>query len=454
MKLEPPEEPELPVVLLADRPDHEDDLADADSDVADTSSCSHEVHEKRFFSEPLYCQRYQFVLDLLAQDRWKRHLRRLVDVGANNCGFLFRLRNSCGMRYMREVIALDIDEDELNFGAQKTVGLLTASLFKDQRRPFYACDVYHMAGSVTDTDRRLKDVDAVVAIEMIEHMEPPELAKFPASVFGHMRPKIAVITTPNSEFNVLFPHFAGPFRHWDHKFEFTRQEFQDWANAIIDEYPEYKVEFDGVGFAPHDDSRRNLGPCTQIAVFYRKDFEEAANNGDFAHREEASRLYPTSALVSDDPDPSSQPYKIVVHNHHPRLLDLRTPDERVFDAVYDEILKSYDMIKRLSEDDESSAARVHMSDLTYAIETRCYDDYGDPYHHSPEQIRDIMMERGKGLISGTDDGGNIYFTVDESYFDAPPSDDEDYDQFEIHDDVYELIHGPDDSGEQNEDWDY
>ena len=70
-----------------------------------------------------------------------------------------------------------------------------------------------------------------------------------------------------------------------------------------------------------------------------------------------------------------------------RLLDLRTPDERVFDAVYDEILKSYDMIKRLSEEDESSAARVHMSDLTYAIETRCYDDYGDPYQHSPEQIR-------------------------------------------------------------------
>ena len=53
-----------------------------------------------------------------------------------------------------------------------------------------------------------------------------------------------------------------------------------------------------------------------------------------------------------------------------------------------------------------------------------------------------MMEEGKGLVSGTDDGGNIYFSVDESYFDAPPSsDDEDYDQFEIHDDAYELIHG-------------
>ena len=61
----------------ADRPDHEDDLVDADDVAADDSSCSHEVHEKRFFNEPLYCQRYQFVMDLLAEDRWKRHLRRV-----------------------------------------------------------------------------------------------------------------------------------------------------------------------------------------------------------------------------------------------------------------------------------------------------------------------------------------------------------------------------------------
>ena len=32
----------------------------------------HDLHEKRFFNEPLYSQRYQFVMDLLAQDRSNR----------------------------------------------------------------------------------------------------------------------------------------------------------------------------------------------------------------------------------------------------------------------------------------------------------------------------------------------------------------------------------------------
>jgi len=35
------------------------------------------------------------------------------------------------------------------------------------------------------------------------------------------------MTTPNAEFNVLFPNLNG-FRHPDHKFEWTRQQFGDW----------------------------------------------------------------------------------------------------------------------------------------------------------------------------------------------------------------------------------
>ena len=46
-------------------------------------------------------------------------------------------------------------------------------------------------------------------------------------VFGKMKPELVVMTTPNAEFNVLFPGCSG-FRHWDHKFEWTRTEFQSW----------------------------------------------------------------------------------------------------------------------------------------------------------------------------------------------------------------------------------
>ena len=50
----------------------------------------------------------------------------------------------------------------------------------------------------------------------------------PQVIFGQLSPKIAIITTPNVEFNVLFPNLKQGFRHYDHKFEWTRAEFQEW----------------------------------------------------------------------------------------------------------------------------------------------------------------------------------------------------------------------------------
>ena len=61
----------------------------------------------------------------------------------------------------------------------------------------------------------------------MEHLEQDVLESFPAVVFGMINPKVAIVTTPNSEFNVLFPNFTG-FRHPDHKFEWTRAQFQEW----------------------------------------------------------------------------------------------------------------------------------------------------------------------------------------------------------------------------------
>lgn len=61
----------------------------------------------------------------------------------------------------------------------------------------------------------------------IEHLEPDVLSSMPEVVFGHLSPKVVIVTTPNVEFNVLFPGLKG-FRHYDHKFEWTRAEFEEW----------------------------------------------------------------------------------------------------------------------------------------------------------------------------------------------------------------------------------
>ena len=54
----------------------------------------------------------------------------------------------------------------------------------------------------------------------------------PETVFGQLSPKVVIVTTPNVEFNVLFPGLKG-FRHYDHKFEWTRAEFQEWLVVVL-----------------------------------------------------------------------------------------------------------------------------------------------------------------------------------------------------------------------------
>lgn len=59
------------------------------------------------------------------------------------------------------------------------------------------------------------------------------LTGFWKTVLGAYSPRLVIVTTPNAEFNVNFPQLMygtpdSKFRHWDHKFEWTRKEFEEW----------------------------------------------------------------------------------------------------------------------------------------------------------------------------------------------------------------------------------
>ncbi|KAJ3216467.1 Small RNA 2'-O-methyltransferase [Dinochytrium kinnereticum] len=128
-------------------------------------------------------------------------------------------------------------------------------------------------GSLASYDPRLEEYEGIACVEVIEHLDPDTLRSFPAVVFGLYRPKVAVISTPNAEFNVHFPNLKygtpqSTFRDDDHKFEWTRQQFQQWANQVAENFG-YFVTFSGVGIFPK--SKLETGPCTQIATFIRKE---------------------------------------------------------------------------------------------------------------------------------------------------------------------------------------
>ena len=99
----------------------------------------------------------------------------------------------------------------------------------------------------------------------LHDLDPSRLAAFERVLFECARPGCVVLTTPNREYNVKWETLpAGNFRHRDHRFEWTRAEFQGWANKVADRFG-YNVRFLPVG--PDD---ATVGSPTQMGVFNRK----------------------------------------------------------------------------------------------------------------------------------------------------------------------------------------
>ena len=119
-------------------------------------------------------------------------------------------------------------------------------------------------GSLTYRDKRLAGYDAALVVEVIEHLDSPRLAAFERVLFEFARPGTVILTTPNAEYNAKFPNLSsGQYRHKDHRFEWSRHEFQTWATQVATRFG-YQVRFLSVGA---EDAA--LGAPTQMGVFTR-----------------------------------------------------------------------------------------------------------------------------------------------------------------------------------------
>ena len=111
-------------------------------------------------------------------------------------------------------------------------------------------------------DERLHGYDAAAVVEVIEHLDLARLRAFERVVWEFAKPGAVVVTTPNREYNAKWPSLpAGTVRHHDHRFEWTRAEFQTWANGVAERFG-YAVRF-----APIGTEDAELGAPTQMAVF-------------------------------------------------------------------------------------------------------------------------------------------------------------------------------------------
>jgi len=116
-------------------------------------------------------------------------------------------------------------------------------------------------GSLTEPQTALGGYEAAAMVETIEHIPPRELSRVERVVFGQMRPQWLFMTTPNRDYNPLLGLAPGQYREADHRFEWGRERFCDWADAVARRNG-YRVSFGGIG-----DDDPDLGPLTQTAAF-------------------------------------------------------------------------------------------------------------------------------------------------------------------------------------------
>lgn len=212
------------------------------------------------FFPPVYRQRYEAVIEYVSRVK----AQTVLDMGCAECKLLMLLVRSSRCSCITQLAGVDIQRKLLE-SKQGLLRPLTCDYLSPRANPL-TISLY--AGSIAQPDRRFRDWDVVSCIEVIEHLDSDVLADVPEAIFGHLRPRAVLISTPNADFNVLFKLGEGQFRHFDHRFEWTRAEFVSWCRAISERYG-YSVVFNGIGAGPA--GTEDLGCCSQMAVFERID---------------------------------------------------------------------------------------------------------------------------------------------------------------------------------------
>jgi 3' terminal RNA ribose 2'-O-methyltransferase Hen1 len=194
----------------------------------------------------LHTRRLNFVAATLKQ----LEAQSVLDLGCGE-GKLLRL---VADRAFDRIAGMDVSHRSLEVASAK----LRLDLLPERQRK----RIHIMQGSLLYRDSRLNGYDAAALVEVIEHLDAPRLIAMERVVFEFARPRHILITTPNREYNVLFPTLpAGKMRHADHRFEWTRAEFAAWAEPVAARFG-YEVRFVPVG-SVHPE----FGAPSQMAVF-------------------------------------------------------------------------------------------------------------------------------------------------------------------------------------------
>jgi 3' terminal RNA ribose 2'-O-methyltransferase Hen1 len=194
---------------------------------------------------------HQLRLETACEALKKSGVKSVIDLG---CGEGKLIKLLLKHTQFEKVMGMDVSMRELERAKR--------NLNFDELAPRMRERVDLMQGSVTYRDKRFEGFEGAALVEVIEHLDLDRLAALERVVFEFPKFKTIVVTTPNSEYNVKYETLhEGTFRHTDHRFEWTRAEFENWANGVVEKY-KY-----GVVLYPVGELDEAVGAPSQMAVF-------------------------------------------------------------------------------------------------------------------------------------------------------------------------------------------
>ena len=104
------------------------------------------------------------------------------------------------------------------------------------------------------------DTFEIVCTEVLEHNHQEEAKSILKKVINNIKFSLFISTVPNKEFNTFYG-LESKMRHSDHKWEISKNDFQNWVLDEIPEVKKYSYSFEGIG-----DSVNNIQVSTSLIL--------------------------------------------------------------------------------------------------------------------------------------------------------------------------------------------
>lgn len=240
---------------------------------------------------------------------------------------------------------LDISPNDLAFAIDATRPPAPLEdlpeFFRDPLTRFELLEVKLWEGGLETINEEFVGIECIVSTEVIEHLTPAIYPFFAPMLLGVYHPEHLLVTTPSYTFNARFTSPDAPtsvrkgyrdptkrtdrvFRHSDHKFEWTREEFEEWVDQTAKEWG-YEAFQTSIGRSTERDPYgrdTELGGASFVVEFRKMEPSTSLTDDQ---REKRGRETVAGLVRANGELNVSPPHKLAAHHTHPAHASSQKP---------------------------------------------------------------------------------------------------------------------------------